>query len=260
MKHLLHILITVLFLTFMSCENVEEDPDDYYPKVKTLWGNYLGYGTLEVVGYIDDNGYTPINLAGFCLSDTGIPEMLDNQLHAMYYSNDTFAAIYQGDFSEGQYNLRSWAVNDNTYSYGDVISIDIEKTPVVYPCNPISNYIDFDGFSYGKEVSYCRVEINGAYKSTWNFYATAYPGGLDLTFGSRPTTGIYFIKEGSELEYNEVSVEFRTINSEYSLKEGSKVYVNEYKHNYWTVTICNAQWSDGISNYLTAQFSCSFND
>ncbi len=258
-KNILWIVLVCLATLILSCEHVKDDPADYYPRVKTLQANYQGYGIIEVAGIIEDDGSTPVETFGFCLSDSAVPELMDNQLMAGYFQNDTFAAVYQGDWPAGKYYLRAWAVNEDSYSYGNVVSFEVVKTPVICPCNPVPNTIDIFGSGYAKTITSTEVQNDFDVLSPWDFSATAYPGGIDLTFGARPTTGIYMVTGNSDIAYNEVRVNVRTGNGGIGLMDGSLVYVNEYEHNSWTVTICEAQWSSSDYNFLTVNFSCTYN-
>lgn len=255
-KKILLITVAAIVLFSQACENVEQNVEDYYPRVKTIDAQYLGYGMIEVVGCIENQGTTPIEEAGFCL-DTKIPEMLKNQLMASYYQSDTFAALYRGDWPAGKYYLRAWATNENGYSLGNNLSFEIIKTPVSAPCTPTPNAIDFDGYGDFRTFSY--TEVDGDFNNFTYCYVDAYNylGGVHLMFGSRPTTGTYTITDSSPA-YNEVTAEMSFLDYSTSLLTGSIIYVNEYLHDNWEIIICEAPWTKSVNNYVTAEFKCYY--
>ena len=242
---------------FTTCEKVEKDVNNYYPRVKTVSATLLPDGSVVVLGTIISSGTTSIEVAGFCADTSDAPAMLKMQALATFFTPDSFYVIYDGFERNKKYYFRSWAGNENGYTYGNTVYLEnITPTPVTVPCSPTTNTVDF-GTGYGA-MAFSEIGVPSFTSSTWDLEADCYSGAkLNFSFGSKPVTGRYAITTNPSPNSGEVYVALYTGTYSSKLNSGSYVYINEAQPGILTITICQAPWGATNGNLLTAKFTCS---
>ena len=211
---------------------------------------------MQLQGEIISDGNKSIDYAGFCFSTNSSPKMLDNQLIADVQGNK-FTATYSNFDINTKYYFRSWATNENGYSYGDVISLDsISATPLIPPCSPGMNVVTIGS---GNETYFSVDTPSFSSVSGWSFQANSNSINLTFNFGSRPRTKIYTTTQSDTPSEDQVYIEFFSGPFAQSLSDGSPVYVNQTGTSRWEMTVCAAPWTYGSSTfYFTTQFTCPY--
>jgi hypothetical protein len=120
------ICIAVLFLgaAVTACKKREKDVRDYYPSVKTISAVVQPDGSVKVTGAVNDPGATPVTHTGFCVDTIPNPEMLSNQQLSETFDGVVFTTTYKSLNTSIKYYFRSFALNEQGYSYGNSITID----------------------------------------------------------------------------------------------------------------------------------------
>ncbi len=238
----------MFFAVISSCKKVEKDMNDYYPTVTTISATKLPDGSVEVKGEITSIGLGDVSDAGFCMSTSPIPEMLDNQAIANIQGN-LFSVTYSNFELYTRYYFRTWSANRYGYTYGNIIHVDsIQKALIVAPCSPPMNTIDIG--AGGLQETYSSVSFNG----TNTFQAHSNSIVAHFEFDSKPVTGIY--TTSSSAGPGAVCVFFFTGSMGPTLNSGTPVYVNQTSSNSWEIVLCNAPWTySGTQFYMTTKFT-----
>ena len=241
---------------FSSCSKALKNVEDYYPVVNTVSATVLQNGNVEVKGQIVSEGASPIEYAGFCMGESPSPGMLSNQMISSDIQGNEFTATYAGFDPYKRYYFRSWATNDNGYSYGNTIYLDsIQATPVVAPCTLAANTINIGGSQ--PTETYSSVQAPSQSMSEWAFQAYSNSTSVNFTFGSQLTTGVFTTTTNSSPAPGEVFIGFYSGFISSALNNGSSVYVNQLTPSSWEITICNAPWNYNSSTfYFNTRFTC----
>jgi hypothetical protein len=135
MKKLNTILaIAAIAVLFISCKKPLKNVADYYPEVTTVSAIIQEDGSVKVIGEIVSTGYSPIAYEGVCMDTIPNPEMTKNQL-IFGGTEKSFSVSYPDLKEKTKYYFRTWAANDNGFSYGNTIALDSVVAPkVVAPC------------------------------------------------------------------------------------------------------------------------------
>ncbi len=256
MKNNFILIFSVLIVFVASCRKVEKDPLDYYPKVKTVAAVIQADGSVLVTGEIIDEGADVIEYGGFSMDTFPIPEMLSNQVIS-YFSGNIFTAVYENFDISKTYYFRSWAANEYGYSLGNVIALDsITATPVVAPCNPVINSVNYGGLSPTQYFTNVPAPSQGF--DTWDIIANTSQGTYTLKFGASPVTKIYTTTLNTSPGPNEVRISFYSGFTQGALNDGSSFYVNQVSPGNWTMILCNAPWqySSGSTLNMNMNLTC----
>jgi len=235
---------------FSSCKKVEKDVNDYFPEVSTVSATVQSDGSVLLTGEIVSEGSDPVENAGFCVSTNPVPKMLDDQKIASI-NGSTFTATYSGFQVQTKYYFRSWAINENGYSYGNIISLDsVSATPLTAPCTPNMNTINI---GTGTESFFTVSDPSGT--TDWTFQANSNSVNMSIVMAHAPVTKVYTTTSSSSPSSDQIHIYFYSGFIQGSLDAGSEVYVNQTGADSWEFTICNAPWSGTASGYMTARFS-----
>lgn len=249
MKGINRILLgCVSIALILSCEKPLKNVRDYFPELKTNSVTVYSDGSVEVSGEMISEGATPLQNWGFCMSTDPTPIMTDNQL----FGDASFKAVYDGLDPVGPYYFRAWAYNEDGYSYGNIVSLDIvEAASVNPPCTPTLNT-----FNYGGNTETVST-VNTPKKNSkgYEIYGSTGSTSFRLTFQHSPYTREYITTTNMTPDVKEVYVEFYSGFTSGTLDAGSKVYVTRLTNSSWEITVCNAPWN-GTSFKLTTRFSC----
>ena len=244
-----------------SCEKALKDVKDYYPEVNTVSVIDLNDGNVIVSAEIISEGNREIEYAGFCMDTLPYPKLSKNQL-ICDLKGSNFTGTYSGFKKKKKYYFRSWAVNENGYSYGNTIVIDsIVIVPVVAPCTLADKYLSV-GLGFPTTTVYYATKPT-LVGFTWDFTAEGFSsasGRLRFSFFSKPTTGVYKTKNTlSTAKDVKLTIQFPNAGTFYSSLEGSSIYVNEVGGDKIKVEICSAGWktssSSSFTNYVETNFT-----
>ena len=260
MKKIAFLLISVLF--FSACEDVESDINKYFPSVRTVSAELQSDGSVIVTGEIQSDGSSSVYYIGACMNSTGNPKIHENQLQATELIGNQFTVTYPWNSfdSDSAYFFRAWAANENGTGTGEAIVIDtITPTPVVPPCSPVNEKINF-GLGTGVTSVYSTDTLIGF--NYWEIHGSTSPQtNFIMMFRNRPTTHVYTITENSSnLGVNEVYMSFYLGGNGYILSAGSQVYVTKTNSNHWDITVCSAPWDFNSSTifYMTGRFTAPY--
>lgn len=252
------ILSVLTAIVFSSCRKVEKDPLDYYPEVKTVSAIVQDDGSVLVTGEIADEGADVIQYAGFSMDTLAVPDMITNQIICQV-NGTVFTTVYDNFDITKKYYFRSWAANEYGYSLGNVIYLDsITATPVVAPCNPNNNSVNFGGFNPTQYFTSVPAPNQGF--DTWDITASTGQGLYYIKFGASPVTKIYTTTLNTSPGPNEVRISFASGFTQGALNDGSLFYVNQVTPGNWTMILCNASWqhSSGSTFNMNMNMICPY--
>lgn len=254
MKRSVLLPLSIMILGSFGCKKALDDVMDYYPTVRTESVTANDDGSVTVVGRIVSEGDSPIGTAGFCASQSPVPEMLDAQAIADVQGG-IFSATYTGLDPYGTYYFRAWATNDAGYSYGGVLMIDsVTAVPVDPPCTPTANTATLGaGFPTQTYYPIEAMDLNSDFDYT--FQANTSSHFITYTFGNALTTGVRTTTAYSDPDPGEVRVSFISGFTSGALSAGSDVYIQQLTPTTWEITICQAPWLYSSSTYyFTTRF------
>lgn len=236
--------LIALFLVLFSCKKAEKDVYNYYPKVKTLSAKVQSDGSVLVTGKLLSEGAGELWGVGFCMDTLPHPEMHFRQKICDTLWDGEFHAVYTSLDALKKYYFRSWAVNENGYTYGEDIpleSISIDSASI--PCQVAMNTIKISGFIPEEEafISVGPVE----HGVEWEVWAYSNSHSVHFSFLQQPTTGKYKITTGTGAGYY-----VNVLVDGYSLTSGD-IYVEQINSTTHQFTICNAIFPGGFM--LTAK-------
>lgn len=239
-------------LLFSSCEKALEDPLDYYPTVATESVVVQPDGSVLCTGRITSKGASEITAAGFCVSTSPVPQMLDNQ-GVGSINGDLFTVTYDQFSTTGTYYFRTWAANDNGYAYGDVKQLqDITTEPIVAPCSPAMNSVVLGGGLAPENYYPGQIFPPDIYLGVWEFQANTSSHHFTYRFGSALETRT-FTTVTMDPGPGQVKISFLSGFTSGVLLNGSTVYVNEITPTQWEITVCAAPWGTSTRK-LTTKF------
>ena len=250
-----NIILSVLCLLFVtqSCKKALKEVEDYYPTVETTKIEYLPDNKIKVTGKIISNGYSDLTDLGFCYDITQDAKMHKNQLSVNEFTKEktnfdgeTFTGIYE-NFNSATANVyfRTWAVNQNGYSYGNSIALNSLVSPsVTVPCNITENT-----YNFGQGVRTVSSVILSLQFDKTIIYASGDFGSFEISFKNPLSTGIY--KTESFSGGNFCRIQFTNFNS-FTINDGFNVYVNE-ESDFYSIVCCNATYN--VSSSSTGNFN-----
>lgn len=248
----------IIALVSLSCRKALKDVKDYFPTVKTVSATVNLDGDVVVTGNVESHGEKQLEYVGFCFDTIPVPDMMTNQAIESL-SGTSFTHTYSNFDPLKTYYFRTWAVNGNGYTYGNVASLSgIAGTPVTPPCTLTMNYLDL-GSGNGNST-YANIG-SPVQNSTWDFSASSNSSGtLHFKFGSKPRTKVFTTTFSSSPNSNEVHVNFYHSIIAESIEPGNKVYVNEISPGLYDISICAASWkyNGGSTFYLNTRFTCPY--
>ncbi len=257
MKKLFSALL-IIFTLFLigSCKKALKDEQDYFVVVKTVSATVQSDGSVLVQAEIESPGHSPGSSAanaGFCMSTSNLPKMLDRQKLASINGTHFSATYPAGTFSiDSTYYFRSFATNSYGYSYGTIVSLDsISAAPVTAPCS-----IPANSFNFGDGNGTYTYNYVGAQDSTTNYFDGANASTtINYRFGSPLITGIFRTTTDYYPNPGFVFIGFSYGFSMASLDQNEDVYVNRLSPTSYDVRICDATWSySGTTMHFKTRF------
>lgn len=236
-KRLLYLVLLPFVLAGCQPRKYYSDPDDYLPGISTSSAVCLPDGTVAVKGTVVSPGPGDLYGLGFCLDTLPNPTMEKAQLQAGELSGPEFTGYYKELRSLKRYYIRSFAVNENGYVYGNEVTID---NPTIdtnrLPCLPPANKVIYDYGSSQDVVNASASAIeSGITNPTFNIRDGM--NGFRVELYRYPHTGLYKTVEQSPREEGDVLI----LQSGQPILRGKTVYFIELAPGQFKVIMCNGE-------------------
>lgn len=236
-----------------GCRKPLNDVMDYYPKVVTESVEVRPDGTVEAVGRITAAGATDLVAAGFCVSTSPTPVMTDNQGIGTV-SGDRFTVVYGNFSTTGTYYFRSWATNEDGYTYGNTVAVsDITPVPVEPPCTPTLDLVVLGGGLNNESYYPGQISSPSAQMGIWQVTANTSAHHFTYRFGTALGTRVYTTTTAMDPGPGQVSIGFISGFTSGTILAGAEVHVVQLTTAQWEVTVCQAPWGTG-TRMLTTRF------
>ena len=249
----------LLLLTFVvGCtKKVEKNVRDYYPEVATVGVSIQPDGGAKVTGNVISAGSGELQFVGFCMDENPHPQMHINQKLVKELDGTTFSAIYGNLDATKRYYVRSFAANENGYSYGEDVVIErpVMDTSMV-PCHPGTNTIMVVAGSSTKYDTIPGYNIDALDPIRHDFTISSSNNSwhMDFEFNRTPTSGKYTIWGTSGGNENTVTILFSDPNQgSYYMENGGEIYVQQIGVNRIKVWMCHQ--NAFFDWYVTTSFS-----
>lgn len=256
--NLLLLLAVAVVGCYGGCKKVDQDPYNYYPKVRTDSAVTLPDGSVRVYGTVLSAGNTGIVTAGFCMADTANPKMMANQKLTDTLTNNTFSATYPAiNFSSmKQYYFRAFVCNENGYAIGADVSLgNVSFDTTTISCHPTKQHLLLSGV-IAQDEPYTHSEKLSPTVQEYSAWIWSSSHGLHIVFGGYPTSGEYSITPTSPGSRQvSLMIDGSMVNA------GGRLYVVERQPDLIEVTICEAKadlrigWS---TNYYPFTIASNF--
>lgn len=251
------IILTVLFFSsFLACQKVEKDVNNYYPKVKTTGVELLPDGNVKVTGAIISSGTTDIQYAGFCMDTLPNPGMLSNQKSVTTLNGNTFTATYTSLDKLHTYYFRAWAANADGYVIGEDVKIDsVGISPVTIPCNPSPDTLVVSKPSSTTREHYYSIGPIKQSVDGWEIKLTTGSYSVYVEFGQKPVNGVYKVQP----QHYPSKGKFATVRlGGFAADASTNIYVDLVNSTTIEVIICDVVVSDPVPHTLTTKFRASY--
>ena len=243
-----YILTTLLVILFFSCSKVKKSYDEYLPEIKLVSVTPQVDGSVIVEGAILSKGEAPVDFAGFCISATSTPEMLDRQFVSKITDKKFYAQYFELS-EDSVYKFRAWATNEYGYSYSNILTVDSFVFPSVdAPCTLPNNYLSTSlssGTYNGTTHNISWSSASGLYNINGSLPTTT----VNMYFTTSITQGYYTTTSNPIPGYREMKVTFVQWQN-YVLKPGSTIYVKKLNASEFEITICDAPFLFNGSTWL----------
>lgn len=253
--NLLLLLAVAVVCCYGGCKKVDQDPYNYYPKVRTDSAVTLPDGSVRVYGTVLSAGNTGIVTAGFCMADTANPKMMVGQMLTDTLTNSTFSATYAAkNFSSiKQYYFRAFVCNENGYAIGGDVSLtNVCFDTATISCHPTKQHLLLNGI-YKEDEPYSHSEKLSQSAQEYSGWVWSSSHGIRIVFGAYPTSGVYSISPDVP-GTRQVTL---MVDGNMAAAGGS-LYVVELQPDLIEVTICDAKvslrlgWSSSYSTFTMA--------
>lgn len=260
MNNLKLLLLALPFILIAACKKVQKDVHDYYPKVEMISAVVQQDGSIKATGHLLSQGAGDLLSVGFCMDTAPHPDMLSSQKVGKDLSGNTFSATYSGLSTTATYYIRSWAVNENGYAYGNEIAVSSPSFDTsIIPCHLSHNTLELESYGNTNAESFYRVESVDASSQGYRFTATTGNHELMFNFSREPTTGVYTTAHDlPSLREDQFFVNILCVGGSISGHEvlsGYKVYVNQIGPGVIEVFMCSAKVGNGSNTLISARLT-----